>query len=159
MLMLNPQVPPCTPASNAESPAPPPAIAERSTSNGGTAGTVAAAAAAGDSKGEMQLGKRQSTATSMTTESSSASEMLCDSLLAGWEPEREAAEFGGSAVVENGDESGRVASHVGKAPMPFSRIATNLDELHKVMICLEILKLKNVYLRHHKIHISVAVRH
>ena len=130
-------------------------MVDRSTSNGGTAGAVAGVAA-GDIKGDLQLGKRQSTATSTTTESSSASEMLCDSLLAGWEPEMEVAEVG-SANIENGDESGRAASPVGKAPMPFSRIATNLDELHKVRNRTEILHLKfsRVNVHHHN---SVAVR-
>lgn len=130
--MIDTQVPPCTPASNAESPAPA-AIVDRNNSSGGNTNASATAAAAADSSKSRMLNKRQS-----TTESAvSASEVLCDSMLAGWEPEREeAAEVGGDSnggsnvIVENGDES-----DVAKVPMPFSRIATNLGELHKVSIC------------------------
>ena len=112
----NTQVPPPTPASNAESPAA--AMGER---NGSSSSEP--------SKSRM-LSKRQS-----TTESAvSTSEMLCDSLLAGWDPEREAVDLNGG-IVENGDESGQVAkaATAAKVPMPFSRIATNLEELQKVL--------------------------
>lgn len=125
------QVPPCTPASNAESPA---VLGDRNNSNSSSGNT------ASDSSKSRMLNKRQS-----TTESAiSASEVLSDSLLAGWDPEKEAAvEVGGgesngggsnNVIVENGDESGHLAkASVDKVAMPFSRIATNLDELHKVL--------------------------
>lgn len=139
--MIDAQVPPCTPASNAESPAPAAATVDRNNSSSSSGNTASAAtAAATDGKSRM-LNKRQS-----TTESAiSASEVLCDSLLAGWDPERETAEVGvggdgrgsSSVIVENGDESGQLAKAnvAAKVPMPFSRIATNLEELHKVSIC------------------------
>ena len=124
-------MPPCTPASNTESPA---VLGDRnnSTSSGGNT--------ASDSSKSRMLNKRQS-----TTESAiSASEVLSDSLLAGWDPEKEAVlevgvggDSNGSSsnvIVENGDESGHLAkANVAKVAMPFSRIATNLDELHKVL--------------------------
>ena len=111
-------MPPCTPASNAESPAAAAtAVIDRhnSSSSGGNTAT--------DSTSRL-LNKRQS-----TTESAvSASEVLCDSLLAGWDPETEA----GDAIVENGDDSGKhEMASAAKVAMPFSRIATNLEELHK----------------------------
>ena len=116
----NTQVPPPTPASNAESPAA--AMGER---NGSSSNS--------DGKSSRMLGKRQS-----TTESAvSTSEMLCDSLLAGWDPEREGVDLNGGVIVENGDESGQAAkaATAAKVPMPFSRIATNLEELQKVLPC------------------------
>ena len=115
------QVPPPTPASNAESPAA--AMGER---NGSSSNS--------DGKSSRMLSKRQS-----TTESAvSTSEMLCDSLLAGWDPEREAVDLNGGVIVENGDESGQVAKATApKVPMPFSRIATNLEELQKVLPILD----------------------
>ena len=86
-----------------------------------------------DGKSSRMLSKRQS-----TTESAvSTSEMLCDSLLAGWDPEREAVDLNGGVIVENGDESSQAAkAAAAKVPMPFSRIATNLEELQKVLPCL-----------------------
>ena len=119
----NTQVPPCTPASNAESPAATATLVDRNGSSSSGGGNTTA-----EGKSRM-LNKRQS-----TTESAvSTSEMLCDSLLAGWDPEREAVDLnGGGVIVENGDEPGQVAK---ATAMPFSRIATNLEELQKVLPC------------------------
>ena len=141
--MIDAQVPPCTPASNAESPATAAATVDRNNSSSSSGNTASATAAATDDGKSRILNKRQS-----TTESAiSASEVLCDSLLAGWDPERETTEVGvggdgggrgsNSVIVENGDESGQLAKAnvASKVPMPFSRIATNLGELHKVSNC------------------------
>jgi hypothetical protein len=59
--------------------------------------------------------------------------MFCDSLLVGWDPDRETrVENGGrddGSADDGGADDGRETQEV---MLPYSRMATNLTELHKV---------------------------
>ncbi len=72
---------------------------------------------------------------------SSASEMLCDSLLAGWDESREpavpqpAAEVVVNGSTESDDEEGADSPPSnGPVILPYSRLATKINELHKVRL-------------------------
>jgi hypothetical protein len=79
------------------------------------------------------VGSNATAPTERRSSSSTASEMFCDSLLVGWDPDRETrVENGGrddGSADDGGADDGRETQEV---MLPYSRMATNLTELHKV---------------------------